>query len=158
MIARSTRARIEPRLTLLAIFHKALDAIPSYKHHMTEQHNTLITIVDGNFLLRRYLVRLLTAAEYTTESFATADEFLAAAVTREPACLVLDIELKDSTGVLLARHPTLLTPRCPIVFTSGTINESVQREAFELGGKALVRRPFKAADILSAIASALPPR
>jgi FixJ family two-component response regulator len=125
---------------------------------MIQQHNTLISIVDGNFLLRRYLDRLLTAAGYATALFATADEFLAAAATGVADCVVLDIELKDSTGVLLARHPTILALKCPIIFTSGTINENRAREALALGGTALVRRPFKAADILSAIAKASPPR
>jgi FixJ family two-component response regulator len=125
--------------------------------HMALPHNTTIVIVEGNFLLRRYLERMLVAAGYATEAFATADAFLVAAATCKPACVVLDIELEDSSGLTLARHPTVFALECPIVFTSGTINESVQREARKLGGFALVRRPFEAVDILSAIARAIPP-
>jgi two-component system, LuxR family, response regulator FixJ len=127
----------------------------SYKYLMT---NKLIVVADSNFLLRRYLDRVLAAAGYATKSFATADEFLLEAATCEAACAVLDIELKDSTGLPLACHPTVLTLKCPIVFTSGTVNENLERKALELGGTALVRRPFEAVDILSAIARAIPPR
>jgi FixJ family two-component response regulator len=121
---------------------------------MNRPHKKLVALIESNFLLRRYLDRLLAAAGYATESFATAGEFLVDAATCKADCIVLDVELMDSSGHTLARHPTLLALGCPIVFTGGTVNENLEREALELGGVALVRRPFTAVEILSAIAMA----
>jgi two-component system response regulator FixJ len=120
--------------------------------------NQMIAIIDNDFLVRRHLERLLAASGYRTESFATADEFLADVATCRVTCLVLDIELKDSSGRELARHPTIRALQCPTVFVSGTINERLQREAQELSGTACVRKPFKAVDILPAIARAISTR
>jgi len=117
--------------------------------------NKLIAIIDNDFLLRRYLERLLAASGYATESFATADEFLADLATCKAGCLVLDIELKDSSGRELARHPTLRALQCPTVFISGTVSEDLQRQALELSGTPCVRKPFKAVEILPRIANAI---
>lgn len=115
---------------------------------MSPPNRKIIAIVDNDFLLRRYLERLLAAAGYATDSFATADEFLADAATTKPACVVLDMELKDSSGRELAQHPTVRALKCPIVFTSGTA-------AHGLSGIVCVRKPFRAVDILPIIATAM---
>jgi FixJ family two-component response regulator len=112
----------------------------------------MIAIIDGNFLARRYLERLLAAAGYGTDSFATADEFLLDAGTCKANCIVLDIELKNSSGRSLAHHPSILALRCPIIFSSTAVNDDLEQQAHELGGIALVRKPFRAVDILSALA------
>jgi DNA-binding response OmpR family regulator len=69
---------------------------------------------------------------------------------------VLDIELKDSSGRELARHPTVRALRCPIIFVSASDNQQLQREACELSGNPCVRKPFRAIDILPRILSAVP--
>jgi two-component system response regulator FixJ len=115
---------------------------------MSPPNRKIIAIVDNDFLLRRYLERLLAAAGYATDSFATADEFLADAATTKPACVVLDMELKDSSGRELAQHPTVRALKCPIVFTSGAT-------AHEVSGIVCVRKPFRAVDILPIIATAM---
>jgi FixJ family two-component response regulator len=125
---------------------------------MSLSQNKLVTVIESNFLLRRSLARVLISAGYTTESFATAEEFLPEAAACKAACVVLDIEMKDGSGLTLARHPTVMSLRCPIVFTCGTISEVLEREARELGGTALVRKPFEEVDILSAIFKATTPR
>lgn len=117
--------------------------------------NKTVAIIENDFLLRRYLERLLAASGYATESFATADEFLAEAATVNAACLVLDIELKDSSGRELAHHPTVRALQCPVVFIGDTANENPLRQAVELSGAEYVRKPIKALDFLPAIARAM---
>jgi|HubBroStandDraft_4_1064222.scaffolds.fasta_scaffold552733_1 two-component system response regulator FixJ len=122
---------------------------------MSAPTNKLIAIIDNDFLVRRYLERLLSASGYATDSFATADEFLADAETCKAACLVLDFELKDSSGCELARHPTLRALQCPIVLISSNLNDDLQRQALELSGASVLCKPFKAIEILPRIANAI---
>jgi FixJ family two-component response regulator len=115
----------------------------------------IVAIIDNDFIVRKQFERLLAAFGYATELFAAPDEFLADAASFRPACLMLDLELKDSSGRELARHPSVRALQCPIVFISGTVNDSLQREAYELSGAACVRKPFKAIEILPLIAKAI---
>ena len=117
--------------------------------------NKIVAILDDDFLIRRSLERLLAASGYGTESFASAEEFLTDVATCKADCLVLDINLKDASGLELARHPSVRALQCPIVFITGIVNEDLQRQALELSGAACVRKPFKAVEILTAIAKAL---
>lgn len=114
-----------------------------------------IAIIDDDFLIRRSLERLLTACGYGTDAFATGEEFLTNVATCEADCLVLDIDLTDTCGLELARHPSVRALQCSIVFMSGTCDEDIRRQARELSGADCVRKPFKAVELLTAIAVAV---
>jgi FixJ family two-component response regulator len=110
----------------------------------------VIAIIDEDFRVRRYLERLLGACGYVTVSFAAADEFLVDAELVAPACVVLDIDLKDGSGRELAHHPTLRALTCPVIFTSTSTSASSTGPC--------LRKPFRAADVLPLLLNALRPR
>jgi FixJ family two-component response regulator len=118
----------------------------------------LIAIVDGDFRLRRYLERLLSAAGYPNVSFAAADEFLTDAQIVQPACLILDLDLKDGSGRELAHHPTIRALQCPLIFMSATSDEVLQRQVSQMRNASCLKKPFRAVDILPLIVKALPTR
>ena len=117
--------------------------------------NKIIAIIDDDFLVRKSLERLLAAYGYGTESFASAEEFLEDLATCKADCLVLDLNLKNVSGLDLACHPSVRALQRPIIFISGSASEDHRRQAFELSGTACVRKPFKAIDILTAIAKSM---
>jgi len=63
-----------------------------------------IAIVDDDPGLRRALGRLLSTFDYRTETFGSAGEFLLAAETSKLACIVVDINLGDTSGLELVRQ------------------------------------------------------
>jgi FixJ family two-component response regulator len=122
---------------------------------MSASNNKMLAIIDNDFLIRRHLERLLAASGYATESFASAEEFLADIETCRPSCLVLDAGLKDSSGREFFRHPTIRALRCPVVFTSASASQDPQRQDLEMIRATCVRKPFRAVDILPVIARAV---
>jgi FixJ family two-component response regulator len=117
--------------------------------------NKSIAIIDDDFLVRKSLERLLTAYGYGTESFATAEDFLQDVTACKADCLLIDLDLKSVSGLDLASHPSVRALERPFIFISGSASEEQRRQALELSGADCVRKPFKAIDLLTAIAQAL---
>jgi FixJ family two-component response regulator len=64
----------------------------------------VIAVIDDDASFRRALQRLLRAAGFTVEAFASAQDFLGIDHWRQMACLVLDIRLPGMTGFELQEH------------------------------------------------------
>ena len=64
----------------------------------------VIAVVDDDLMIREALDRLLSSLGYRAELYTSAAEFIAAALTTEASCLLLDVQLGAMTGIELARH------------------------------------------------------
>jgi FixJ family two-component response regulator len=118
---------------------------------------TVVAVIDDNISLLGALGRLLSALGYGTELYASAEEFLDPAVRTEARCLIVDIRLGRSCGLEFAKHLASLGFRIPIIFMSAHMDESVKRQAAEIGCVASLIKPFTAEMLLEALAQ-LPPR
>ncbi len=100
--------------------------------------------------------RLLAAFGYDTELYASAKEFLDAAITTEAICLVVDIELGESCGIEFAQHLANVGITTPIIFMTAGDNELVKRRAKEIGCVALLPKPFSADVLMEALVNISP--
>ena len=100
--------------------------------------------------------RLLSAFGYDTELYASAKEFLDAAMTTEAICLIVDIELGESCGIEFAQHLANAGFTMPIIFMTADDNESVKRRAMEIGCIAFLRKPFSADVLIEALVNISP--
>ena len=67
---------------------------------MTEP-DPIVFVIDDDDSVRKSLSRVLRSAGYRTETFASARDFLQHGPSREPGCLVLDLQLPDMDGLEL---------------------------------------------------------
>jgi FixJ family two-component response regulator len=121
---------------------------------MYDAQRPFIAIVDDDLDVGRSLVRLLGLAGYDAQSFYTVEAFLLAAALRRPDCLIVDMDLGESSGVELAR---LLRSRgllCPIIFISGDPTGTGESQALALGQDFLAK-PVTESELLASIALAL---
>jgi FixJ family two-component response regulator len=116
---------------------------------------SVIAVVDDDSELRSALGDLLSMFGYGIELFASGVEFLAAARTTEAACLVTDIELGDISGVELARQLAALGYEFPVIFMTGSRDDTFWRQANELGCVAYLNKPFPARQLIDAIKEAM---
>jgi FixJ family two-component response regulator len=107
----------------------------------------VVAVLDDNLRILGAMSRLLSAFGYDTELYASAKEFLDAAMTTEAICLIVDIELGESCGIEFAQHLANAGFTMPIIFMTADDNESVKRRAMEVGCVAFLPKPF-AADVL----------
>jgi FixJ family two-component response regulator len=120
---------------------------------MTERQN-VIAIVDDDPGMRDALELLLSSLGYRTELFASAEEFTSASMTSNPTCLLIDIQLGGISGLEFARKLFLAGRAVPTVFMTGAYDESIQRQALELGCVAFLHKPFPNDQLIESIARA----
>ena len=73
----------------------------------------VIAVVDDDAGIRGALEGLLTSWGYGVELYGSAEEFIRAAISSAAACLLVDIQLGDVSGVELGRHLAIERPYVP---------------------------------------------
>ena len=110
----------------------------------------IIAIVDDDASVRRSLLRVVEAAGYEAETFASAREFLAWLPHGQAACLVLDVHMDDMTGFDL--HDRL---KVPIVFITGHDDTATVDRIERSRAAGHLRKPFDSATVLETIRRAV---
>jgi FixJ family two-component response regulator len=114
----------------------------------------VIAVLDDDAEVRNATGALLSAFGYCTELFASAEEFLSAAVTSTATCLVVDIQLGDVSGLELGCQLAAAGFKFPIIFMTGSHDECFRRRALDFGCVAYLQKPFPAAQLIEAITMA----
>jgi FixJ family two-component response regulator len=114
-----------------------------------------VFVVDDDPSVRKSLTRLIEAAGYTVEAFASAREFLDAAPASGPCCLVLDIRMPGITGLDLQQTLAQAVHRIPVVFITGHGDIPTTVHAMKAGAIDFLTKPFAASDLLDAIRHAV---
>ena len=113
-------------------------------------------IVDDDEHLLATLARLFEREGYAVQTFGSPLTFLSTAVIRPPACLLLDIDMPEMSGVELQAALARIAQPVPIVFMTGhddDVRLSVQ--AMKAGAVDYLLKPFENAEALEAVATAL---
>src|SRR5580698_5949697 len=85
---------------------------------MDEVMKRNIAIIDDDVLVRQALEDCIESAGYVVEGFASAEEFLESGLTRDAACLIVDVQLPGITGLELQDKLGGADSPVPIVFVS----------------------------------------
>lgn len=113
----------------------------------------LVYVVDDDPSVCRALTRLVRSAGHEVEAYGSAREFLEHACgERTPACVVLDVQLPDLSGLELQRE---LDARLPIVFLTGYGDIAMTVGAIKAGATDFLTKPVRDDDLLGAIDLAL---
>jgi len=114
-----------------------------------------ISIVDDDLSVRRALRRLVQAAGYTVETFASAREFLDSSPSGRTACLVLDIHLDGMSGFELSEQLAEDRTAIPIIFITAHDDARTRERVRRAGVAAYLPKPFDEQALLDAIAKAV---
>jgi len=115
----------------------------------------LVLVVDDEPSVRKSLTRLLRAAGYTVEAFASAREFLAREPHHGPCCLVLDVRMSGLTGIQLQEMLAAAGRRMSIVFVTGHVDVPTSVKAMKAGAVDLLTKPVDVQDLIAAIQRAV---
>ncbi|CAE6850342.1 Response regulator protein TmoT [Paraburkholderia nemoris] len=114
--------------------------------------DSLVFVVDDDDSVRRALARLIQSAGYRVETFDSARAFLdRMRADTCPACLVLDIQLPDLSGLELQRE---LNEALPIIFITGYGDIPMTVGAMKAGATDFLPKPVRDTDLLHAIGQA----
>jgi FixJ family two-component response regulator len=114
----------------------------------------IVFVVDDDVSVREALEGLISSEGYETETFASAEAFLARPRVFTPSCLVLDVTLPDLNGLDLQKR---LVGRddMPIIFITGYGDVPMTVQAMKAGAVEFLTKPFSDEVLLSAIRHAI---
>ncbi len=121
---------------------------------MTEEKNTVF-IVDDDPSVRGGLSRLFKSVGLAVETFSSAAEFLERGRGEEPACLVLDVRLPESSGLDLQAELAKAGVAIPIVFITGHGSVPISVRAMKAGAADFLEKPVDEQELLDAAHRAL---
>ena len=111
----------------------------------------LVAVVDDETSVRRALVRLLRTEGYCAEGFASAAEFLYALSTRQPSCLVLDVQMPQMNGLQLQESLQALGGGPPVIIITAHDEAETKRRCLALGARYYFRKPIDVDGLLMAV-------
>ena len=121
---------------------------------MTLRSTPTVFVIDDDVEVRKSIQGLLKASGLDSESFATAEEFLARTAQDGPSCLVLDVSLPGVNGLELQQKLADASVPIPIIFITGHGDIPMTVKAMKTGAVEFFTKPFDDDDLLSAIQQA----
>lgn len=115
----------------------------------------IIAIVDDDEPLREALSSVMKAAGFSTETFASAEEFLDADARQSTACLILDVRLPGMSGIELQRRLADVRSEVPVIFVTAHGDHSLRDSLMKAGAVGFLSKPVRSDALLKSIRAAI---
>lgn len=115
----------------------------------------MVFLVDDDPLVRESVADLLGSAGWAVRAYASAGEFIRSNRPDVPACLILDIELPDLSGLDLQQQLARAGIEIPIIFITGHGDIPKTVQAMKAGAAEFLTKPFRGPDLILAVKQAL---
>jgi FixJ family two-component response regulator len=117
---------------------------------------SLVAVIDDDEAICKALGRLLRSAGFRAIAYNPAAAFLAETSPEPVACLVLDVQMPQMTGLQLQEW-LLHNGRCPpLVLIPGLEGEEARETGLQRGAYAFLRKPLLDDELLGIIEQVLP--
>jgi FixJ family two-component response regulator len=115
----------------------------------------VVFIVDDDISVRESLEALIGFEGWRTETFASAEEFLARPRASEPSCIILDVSLPELNGLDLQKILAADRAYMPIIFITGHGDVPMTVKAMKAGAIEFLTKPIDDEALLTAIRHAI---
>ena len=117
----------------------------------------LISIVDDDQAVREALQRMLRSYGFTTDVFASAEQFLISGKPYRTSCLILDVRMPGMTGMALHRHLIAEGCRIPTILITARPTNGERERAIATGAVSYLAKPFNEFVLLDTVREVLGP-
>jgi len=114
-----------------------------------------IFIVDGDASVRAVLSVVLSSEGYQVASFVEGETFLAAARSRTPGCVLLDVHLPGCSGLAILKQLDAQSYPAPVLVISGRGDMPTAVEAIRNGALDFIEKPFDPTTVVARVRSAI---
>ncbi len=122
---------------------------------MTEASARDIFIVDDDPLVLNALSVVLSREGYQVTGFGEGASFLAAAKTRTPTCIILDVHMPGQSGLDILKELKAQEYPAPIFIISGVGDIPMAVEAIKNGALDFIEKPFDASTVVTRVREAV---
>ena len=109
---------------------------------MMSKDRNLVLVVDDDLGMLRAIKRLLQQHDYEPILFSSAQAFKSHTDFEEAACVILDINLNDGSGIELRHGLNDAGISVPVIYMTGNDDPAVRRAAVASGCIAFLTKPF----------------
>jgi FixJ family two-component response regulator len=117
--------------------------------------SAMVFVIDDDASVRKSLKRLLDAACYNVELFASASEFLARSAHDGPSCVVVDVRMPELNGIDFQKALIEGGRHEQLVFITGHGDIPMCARAMKAGAVDFLPKPFKPKQLLESVERAL---
>ena len=117
--------------------------------------NPSVVIIDDDPEFRESVERLLESVGLDTQQFSSVADFLKAAPSDGPTCLVLDVRMPGRSGLELQRDLAAANRLLPIIFITAHADIPMTVQAMKGGALEFLTKPFRDQDLLDAVEAGL---
>ena len=111
-------------------------------------NNKRVFVVDNDPGMLRGVARLLTQHGYDPVLFASAEAFKGHNDFEQATCIILDINLKDGSGIVLRHALNASGIFVPVIYMTGNDSPAVRAAALQSGCLAYLLKPFSAKSLI----------
>jgi FixJ family two-component response regulator len=115
----------------------------------------VIAVLDDDESLRRALIRALRIGGFSTEEFASGEQFLKSWQVAPPACLLLDLEMPGVSGMEILEALKVAKAQFPVIVITAHDAPQVREQSMRRGAVAYLRKPVDIAVLLEAVTHAV---
>jgi FixJ family two-component response regulator len=114
-------------------------------------NRNIVFVVDDDPGMLRGVKRLLREYGYDSLLFPSAEAFENHDDFEEALCIILDINLKDESGIELRHRLKAAGISLPVIYITGNDNPAVRKAALESGCLAYLTKPFSAKQLIEPV-------
>ena len=111
----------------------------------------IILVVDDDHGIREGLQRLLWLHAYEPILYSSAEAFKSHSDFEKVACVILDMNLGDGSGLELMRGLQAAGCCVPVIFMTGNADPAVRKTALDAGCTAFLTKPFRAQSLIETL-------
>ncbi len=120
---------------------------------MSKDRNIVLVVDDDPGMLKG-VQRLLRLHGYEAILFSSAQAFKSHTDFEKAACVVLDINLNDGSGIELRHGLKAAGVSAPVIYMTGSEDPAVRRAAVDSGCVAFLEKPFSAQSLIESLKKA----
>jgi FixJ family two-component response regulator len=117
--------------------------------------SAMVFVIDDDASMRKSLRRLLDAAQYETELFKSASEFLSRSAYAGPSCVIVDVQMPGLNGIDFQKALIEHGREEQLVFITGHGNIPMCAQAMKAGAIDFLPKPFRPGQLLESVERAL---
>jgi FixJ family two-component response regulator len=122
---------------------------------MITMRPSYVAIVDDEASVRRALARLLGASAFKSRTYASAREFLDSLAYDVPACLIVDLQMPDMTGLELQGALLRSRVKIPTIVITALNEDGFRDRCRAAGAAAYLLKPLDEITLFAAINTAI---
>ena len=108
----------------------------------------LVVVVEDNPSMLKGVARLLRQFGYASLLFPSAEAFTSHGDFGDAACIILDINLGDGSGIELRHRLKAANVAVPVIYMTGKDSPAVREAALQSGCLAYLTKPFSAKSLI----------